>query len=247
MAVRTLEQILGELGSVYDPQVASLRQQQSLVPEMQANEEKGLEAKQTQAFGDILNGARQRGLGFSGIPLAEQAKYTSTDFLPAIARLRSESKQRSSSLEDAILGINERRTTNALGLRQQDVDNDYRERQLAEQQRQFNEQLDASRRAAAGANSFAPSFGGGSSSAPAAAKMQSRGGGQFNFQTASGQPISAVKYAQLMGADPIQFLYQLGQQGDKTSAQAWYALSKVTNPAAQANVKKQYSSLFWGT
>lgn len=165
---RSLDQILSELGSVYDPQVASIRQQQSLIPQQVADEEQGLQAKQTQAFGDILSGARQRGLGFSGIPLSEQAKYTSTEFLPAIAKLKSNARQQSLSLEDAILGINERRTNSALGLRQQDIDNDYRQQQLAEQQRQFNEQLAQSRAAAASANSFSPTLGGGGGQAPAA-------------------------------------------------------------------------------
>lgn len=111
---RSLDQILAELGSVYDPQVNSIRQRQALIPQQIADEERGLGARQEQAFGDILGGARRRGLGFSGIPLGEQAKYTSTEYLPALARLRQSGREQAMSLEDAILGIQERRRNSAV-------------------------------------------------------------------------------------------------------------------------------------
>jgi hypothetical protein len=153
MQPRTLDVILAELGSTYDPQVAQIRQRQALIPGQIAEEEKGLQAKQTQSFDDILGGARRRGLGFSGIPLSEQARYTSTEFLPAMARLRQSGREQAMSLEDAILGINERRNVTAQQMRQQDLDR-------AEQARQF----DASQRAAAAQqSSLAGLFGGQSS------------------------------------------------------------------------------------
>lgn len=142
MQPRTLDQILGELNTVYEPQINSLRKQQSMIPQSIASETQGLQAKQGEAFDSILGGARQRGLGFSGIPLQEQAKYTSTEFLPALARLQQGGRQQAMSLEDAILGINERRQNSALGQRQY-------EQQRYDQQQQFERQLAESRRAAA--------------------------------------------------------------------------------------------------
>lgn len=112
--VRSLDQIISELNSVYEPQINLLRQQQSAIPGQIVEEEKGLQAKQTQAFDDILGGARRRGLGFSGIPLSEQARYTSTEFLPAMARLRQTGREQANSLEQAILGIQERRQNTAI-------------------------------------------------------------------------------------------------------------------------------------
>lgn len=165
MAVRTLEQIISELNPTYNPQVESLRQRQGLIPGQIESEEKGLQAKQETAFGDILGGARRRGLGFSGIPLGEQARYTSTEFLPALARLRQSGREQAMSLEDAINGIMERRNTLAQQLQQGDQQRDLAERQFAEQQRQFNEQLAAQRRAAA-ASVARPTFA--APSAPAA-------------------------------------------------------------------------------
>lgn len=215
MAVRTLDQILGELGSVYDPQINSIRTQQAALPGQQASEEAGLQAKQTQAFDDILGGARRRGMGFSGIPLSEQAKYTSTEFLPAIARLRTATKQQATSLEDMINQINERRTTTALGLRQQDVDNDLRERQF---QAQLAEAAEARRIASAGSGGgFSPSYGGaslGGGNKPAAsAQMQQRADKGFNFQF-NGRGISAAAYAQAKGIPFRTLLQQMANAGD---------------------------------
>lgn len=156
MATRTLSQIIAELQPTYSPQIKSLQSQQALIPSRIAEQEKGLQAKQTQAFDTILGGARQRGLGFSGIPLAEQAKYTSTEFLPALANLRQQGNTERLSLQDAILGITERRNTLAQQLLQQ-------ERDRAEQKRQFNLSLQEQRasRAAAGSGGggFSPSLG----------------------------------------------------------------------------------------
>lgn len=151
MATRTLDQVLASLDSVYNPQIEQIRQRQNLIPGQVAEEEKGLQAKQEQAFGDILGGARRRGLGFSGIPLSEQARYTSTEFLPAIARLRQQSKEQAMGLEDAILGIQERRNTFGNQLYQQEVSQDFAERQFQESVRQFNEQMAAQARERAAA------------------------------------------------------------------------------------------------
>lgn len=165
MQPRTLEQILGELSSSYDPQVQALRQRQSLIPQQIESEEKGLKAQQEQSFQDIMGGARRRGLGFSGIPLEEQARYTSTQFLPALARLRQSGQEQALSLEDAILGINERRNTLAQQLRDQEVSRAEQMRQfneqLAENRRQFDLQQQASARASGGGSRISPTLGGG--------------------------------------------------------------------------------------
>lgn len=157
MQPRSLEQVLSSLSSVYDPQLASVRQRQAEIPNQVAAEEQGLQAKQTNAFDEIVGGARRRGLGFSGIPIGEQAKYNATEYMPALARLRQGAREQALSLEDAILGINERRNTQAQSI----FDS---ERNFAEQQRQFNAQLEESRRqsaaAAKAAASFNPSLGG---------------------------------------------------------------------------------------
>jgi hypothetical protein len=160
MQPRTLKQIIAEIDPVYRSQVSTIRSQQKALPGQIRAEEAGLQAKQTQAFGDILGGARQRGLGFSGIPLGEQAKYTATEYLPALARLRQSGKEQATSLEQAILGIRERQQGAALGQRQYEQQRydafQSEQRQIAEQRRR-----EAAARAAAGGggSSFAPTLG----------------------------------------------------------------------------------------
>lgn len=172
MAVKTLDQVLSELQGTYQPQIDTLRQRQSAIPDQIAQNEQQLQAKQNQAFGDITDAARRRGLGFSGIPLSEQAKYTSTEYLPALANLRSTGQQQAMSLEDAINGVLERRNTLAQQLVQQSQQQDLAERQFQEQIRQFNEQ-----QRAAAASAFSPTYnpspgGGGQSPAPKTDPLQ---------------------------------------------------------------------------
>lgn len=155
---RSLDQIIGEIRGIYDPQIESVRQRQAAIPGQIQAEEQGLQAKQQRAFGDILSGARRRGLGFSGIPLGEQAQYTATEYLPALARLRQSGQEQARSLEDAILGINERMQNQALALRQYEQQRyDTWLQQQAEMAFQREQAEKAARAAAALAS---PSFGG---------------------------------------------------------------------------------------
>lgn len=152
-----MDQILTELSPQFDPQIAGARKDIAAIPGQLAAEESGLQAKQTNAFDDIVGGARRRGLGFSGIPLAEQARYTASEYMPALARLRQSGQDRTRSLEDAIFGIQERRGTLAQQLRQQDLSLDEQKRQFDANMAFQREQAARARAAAAG---FSPSMGG---------------------------------------------------------------------------------------
>jgi hypothetical protein len=167
MQPRTLDQVITSLGSVYDPEVQNVRAQQAALPGQLQTDETALQGEQTRAFDDILQGARRRGTGvaFGGIPLGEQAKYTSTTFLPEMARLRGTYATKGLSLEDAILGINERRAQQGQSIFEN-------ERNFFESKRQFDEQQAANERASRAA-AASPSFafpGAGGPTAPAAAK-----------------------------------------------------------------------------
>lgn len=153
MAVRTLGQIMKELAPTFDPQISNVRRKQAELPQAQKTELKELEGIKKNAFGDIMQGARRRGLGFSGIPLGEQAEYTSDFYLPEVARTRSRFRDQALSLEDAILGIQERQGTLAREIRQRELDR-------AESARQ-------ARAAAAQQQSYLNSLFAGSQSAPA--------------------------------------------------------------------------------
>lgn len=244
---RSLQQILSELDSTYQPQVDSIRQRQAAIPGQIQAEEQGLGAKQEQAFGDILGGARRRGLGFSGIPLGEQAKYTSTEYLPALARLRQSGREQAMGLEDAILGIQERRQNQGQSIYQYETS-------LAEQQRQFNEQQAAAQRAAS-VNPYAGLFGsqggGQPQTAATAAKIQQRADKGFNFQDGGGRAISAAQYAQLKGIPFRTLLQQMASSGDAGAKQALgfvgddfgYNSKKI---GSDQNIAKLLNNLLWG-
>lgn len=149
MAVRTIDQILRELKSTYNPQVESIRTRQSLIPQQVQEEEKGLRAQEQDYYDNTIMGdARRRGIGFGGIPLGERARYGATQFLPALARNQAQGREQAMSLEDALLGVYERRNTLAQQMRQGDVDTDYKNRVLREETRRFNEQMAEQRRQA---------------------------------------------------------------------------------------------------
>lgn len=213
---RTLDQILSEVDTAYAPQRASIQQQQAqLIPQEQA-QEAGLNATKDSAFNDILSGARQRGIGFSGIPLGEQAKYVATTYLPAVANLKQSFNQQNTSLSDALNGLTSQENQYAQSIRQAELDRD-------QQAAQFQQQLAASR-ANAAASVASPSF-----AMPSAAqaspqvipKNGKNGAGGFAFRDATGKTISAAQYAQLSGTAFGDLLHQMASQGDAYAAQAY--------------------------
>lgn len=167
---RSFEQILAEVTARSDPQRNIVLNQVSQLPTQQAAEESSLSAKKDQAYSDITDGARRKGLGFSGIPLGEQAKYAATEYAPALANLKSTFGNRRSTLESALADIGKTDYTTAYDIFNQD-------RSFEEQQRQFNEQMAEQRRQAAEARAaqanVAGLFGGGSSGASAPAAQAS--------------------------------------------------------------------------
>jgi hypothetical protein len=251
MQPRSLDQVISSLGSIYDPQVQSIQKQQADIPGQVAAEEQGLQAKQQTAFGDILNGARNRGVGlaFGGIPLADQARYTADTYLPALANLHTAQKQQQQSLSDAINAINERRATQGQSIYEG-------ERNFAEQQRQFNENLAQQRASAASSASSGafPSFGysGGTSAGnPKSASAVQRGDGGFNYTDANGNAISAAAYAAAKGVNFRDVLSAAAKAGDKGAATALgfvgndygYDPRKVNSQ----QLASLYNSLVWGT
>lgn len=229
-SVRSLEQILGELGSVYDPQIANIRQRQSLIPGQIAEEEKGLQAKQTQSFDDILGGARRRGLGFAGIPLAEQARYTSNEFLPAMARLRQSGREQAMSLEDAILGIQERRQGQALGVQQYEQQrfDQWRTQQeaIAEQRRQFDAEQAARKAAAAAQNApFTGLFSGGQQKQVQGAQTQITPQTQALYNSVKGMLASNDPQRIAREFNAILTSAGRGNANDRTKLQLLYTLN----------------------
>lgn len=189
MAAQTLDQVLNSLSGVYQPQLDSVAQQQAALPAQFQAQEQGLGASKDQAFGDILNGARSRGTGvaFGGIPLGEQAQYTASTYLPALANLKTSQNNASQSLIDAINKINEDKFSTANNIYQFGVQADQAQQGLDEQKANDLAQQAAAARAAAGSSQFSPTLGSGT--APAAAAS----GGTLTGGKSSKDADSAVR------------------------------------------------------
>lgn len=196
MQPRTLDQILQELNTTggYASQIENIKAKQALVPENIQSNISAAEAAQTKAYEDIITGARRRGVGFSGIPLGEQAKYSSTVFAPAILAAKEQGRVQQLSLEDAMNQLISDRYSKALGIQQY-------EQQFAENQRQFNEQMAAQRRAAAAAERYNATLANAFTQAQTSnntkqARYEWSPERGYQFYDAYGNPISAKQYHQ---------------------------------------------------
>lgn len=247
--VRTLDQILSEIGGVYTPQIQSLQTQQADIPNQVRAEEDGLAAKQKSAFGSILSGARRRGTGvaFGGIPLGEQAEYTASTYMPALANLRTAAKQQATSLQDAINQIQERRQSTAIGLQQYDQQryDSWKQNQdaLAESRRQAEAQ-------ASNLGSYFNLGGGGGGAESARPSIASNGKGGFDFYGADSKPITAGMYARQTGQDIRDVLHTIGSQGDTGAAKLYNTLRVIKDPnmlnSTINTLAKQYPWVFNG-
>lgn len=151
---RSFQDILSEVTAQSDPQRQAVLRQIADLPTQQTADEAALAAQKDQAYQEITNDARRHGLGFSGIPLGEQAKYAATDYAPALANLKTSYGARQGTLESALADIGKGDYSTAYDIFNQD-------RNFQEQQHQFDENLALQKRAAAAAqtNPLAGLFG----------------------------------------------------------------------------------------
>jgi hypothetical protein len=151
---RELDDIVKELDAGYAPERQLINDAIARVPGETDTEVNALGAQEADYYDNtIMADARRRGIGFSGIPTGERARYGATQFLPAVARARSAGADRKLTLSQALIDSQRTQREKAMGLRQTELDRD-------EATRQFNEQLAANERerAASRASSFNPSF-----------------------------------------------------------------------------------------
>lgn len=230
-----------ELDASYNPARDLINQQLTALPAQSDAQIAGLKATQDQAFNDITSGARDRGIGFSGIPLGEQAKYTASTFLPAVANVQATQNTNKNTLLSALNSIGMDQQKTALGLQQQQVQNDLAQRAA-----------DAQARAAAASNAALGSLF--SSQPPASSapslpagmgfKNGSTGAKGFNFNWGS-KPVSAATYAKVNNISIGDLLYSMAQSGDSTAAAAYKDI--VNNKGnITPNLMNRYSSIFWG-
>ena len=240
---RSLEQIIAESDPGYAGSRKTIQTQIGGLAGETSSQLEGLKAQATASHDEILSGARRRGMGvaFGGIPVAEQVKYDSTVFKPAMTSLYANQNARKTSLEEALNQLGREQRQNAMSIRESELGRDEQIRQFNEQMAWNREQLArqeqeaARQRAAAQAAAAASSAGigaylggggGSAAKAPAAARIERTAKGGFNFFDASGRPINAAQYSQLSGVGYRDLLSKMASAGD---ANAKLALSYVGN------------------
>lgn len=97
-AIRDLNVLVNELGQSVKGQKALI--DADIASNAQAGQAQieGLQAQQQQAFGQIEQAASDKGMFFSGFSPDQQAQYTSTTYLPALANLQATIAQTRSAL-----------------------------------------------------------------------------------------------------------------------------------------------------
>ena len=147
---RALDQIISELDSVYRPQRDLYNQQLSQQdPQMEA-EQKGLMAQKEDSFRQITDQANRRGMFYSGLPIAEEQRYTGQQFLPAMANLAGKYKASKDNLSETLNRLSMEQRDKGYGIQQNELAIDEQMRREAEQRRQFDEQQRTARAAADG-------------------------------------------------------------------------------------------------
>lgn len=125
---RAIADIIKEIQAGYNPIKDSYNKQLKDLDPMQQLDTKGLEQAKVNAFQDITTGANRRGMFYSGMPLEEQAKYTGSEYLPALASLKSRYAGLRGNLRDAIAGVDRDMYSKANDIRQAELDRELQER-----------------------------------------------------------------------------------------------------------------------
>lgn len=242
---RTLDQILSELNTTYAPSAQTIQSQMDLIPGQTAANISAADAAQSKAYQNILTGAQQRGIGFSGIPLGEQANYASTVYAPAVLQARNQGQQNVLTLQDALNKLNLDKYSSAQNIQQNEINNEMKQQQL-------NASLYGGGSGSSGGGGYAPTIGdltallGGSGQTSAqqvsAPQQVSHPRNEqtaqgFRFYDASNKPISMLQYAQSIGKGDRQIftndiLQPMANAGDKN---AQIALKYVNNNFTNVN------------
>lgn len=240
---QTLDQILSTLNPGYDPMRQSVATQQAALPAQFDAQQQGLTAQADQAHQNILSQAQNRGLGFSGIPVGEQAKYDATTFMPAVANLKGKMIDAQTSLSDQLNKINLDQQTQGNSILQTQQARDEQQRQFDQNMAFQREQADRAARLQAQQTAALSSFGGGASSGPSGnpfggTPQMKQSGSSFNFFDENGQPVTAAAYAQKMGVGFRDLLSKMASAGDQN---AKIALNYVGNDAKFGGTPQQYA------
>lgn len=152
---RDITEILKELDAGYDPGRKLIQAKLNEAPAVFDAQNAGLKAQEQDYFDNtIMTGARNRGMGFSGIPEGERARYGASTYVPAVAKLKSSQNDYTFGMIDALNGMNLEQRNKAQEIRQAELTRE-------QQQAQWQAEMAAQERARSGGSGggFSPSVG----------------------------------------------------------------------------------------
>lgn len=203
----SLDQILSQLDTVYNPVRDTYNNQISGLAPAQQADQAGLDATKTNAFNDITTQANRRGVAFGGIPLGEQASYLGSNYLPAVANLKNTYLSKKNTLEQAIA--------------QSQLDERLKAYDIYNTQQANAANAAGSGLSFGGAGGSTPPASGGGPAAPSQYAVQRADKG-FNFIGLNGVPINAWQYAnqhKMAFRDLLSNMANSGDSGAKTALQ----------------------------
>jgi hypothetical protein len=163
VAVRKLNDLITTIGKSVRPQKALIDSDIRLAEEAGTAQVAGLDAQKNQAFGQIEQNAQDKGMFFSGYSPSEQAGYTATSYLPALAQLQNTIAQTRNSLLGKKADLDLDVFNKAFGAREGDIERKFDWKKMTTEQkfqarqaaldRDFQSRESAADRAAAAARS----------------------------------------------------------------------------------------------
>jgi hypothetical protein len=124
---RSIDQIISELNSVYQPQIENINAQIAALPAQYQAQKDALNVAKENAFRDITGAASAKGMVYSGMPIQEQTRYTGTKYLPALAQLEAQQNQQRFNFQTMLADLYNKRMSQAQAIRQQELDREQRE------------------------------------------------------------------------------------------------------------------------
>lgn len=204
-AVQNLQDIVNQISAAYAPQKALIDQSITANDQSGAAQTAGIEAKKTQAFGGIDQTATNRGMAFSGFTPDQQAKYTGSTYLPALANLQNTIASTRSSLLGKKAGLDTSANTQAFTVHQGQVSEaqKWQDQQdaaaRAEQQRQEQNAFTSSENAKNRASSIAAANAKASAVQPSASDIKKADSqaiaGSLGHATGADGYVSPASYA----------------------------------------------------
>lgn len=235
--------VYNSLQGQYQPQQQQVQSQIDALPGQQQAQMSALDQAKVNAFKDITNQANSRGVIFSGVPIDQQATYTGTKYLPAVANLQTSFNNTKNTLLGQINTLQAGRQKQA-----QDSVSAYQKAQAEEAYRQQQLGLGYARLSVSQQN--AANRGSGNTAAQTRANLAQYKSGSYKsgnqwYSGPGGAPLSAASYAQATGTGLLDLLRQSGSAYDKKAyndAQTW--LKKGGEDFAIQNLQKKYGALF---